>query len=39
VNVMEMMITLFVFYIGLVGIVVWIMDRWEKALRIPGYGQ
>ena len=39
VNVMEMMLTLFVFYIGLVGIVVWIMDRWEKALRIPGYGQ
>jgi polar amino acid transport system permease protein len=33
------MLTLFVFYIGLVGIVVWIMDRWEKALRIPGYGQ
>jgi polar amino acid transport system permease protein len=39
VNVMEMMLTLFVFYIGLVGIVVWIMDRWEKALRIPGFGQ
>jgi polar amino acid transport system permease protein len=39
VNVMEMMLTLFVFYIGLVGILVWIMDRWEKSLRIPGYGQ
>jgi polar amino acid transport system permease protein len=39
VNVMEVMLTLFVFYIGLVGILVWIMDRWEKALRIPGYGQ
>jgi polar amino acid transport system permease protein len=39
VNVMEMMLTLFAFYIGLVGIIVWIMDRWEKALRIPGYGQ
>jgi polar amino acid transport system permease protein len=39
VNVMEMMLTLFVFYIGLVGILVWIMNRWEKALRIPGYGQ
>lgn len=39
VNVMEMMLTLFVFYIGLVGIIVWVMDRWEKALRIPGYGQ
>lgn len=39
VNVMEMMLTLFVFYIGLVGILVWIMGRWERALRIPGYGQ
>ena len=39
VNVMEMMLTLFAFYIGLVGIIVWVMDRWEKALRIPGYGQ
>lgn len=39
VNVLEVMITLFVFYIGLVGILVWIMDRWEKSLRIPGYGQ
>jgi polar amino acid transport system permease protein len=39
VNVMEVMLTLFVFYIGLVGVIVWIMDRWEKALRIPGYGQ
>ena len=39
VNVMEMMLTLFVFYIGLVGIVVFIMNRWEKAMRIPGYGQ
>jgi polar amino acid transport system permease protein len=39
VNVMEMMLTLFMFYIGLVGILVWIMDWWEKRLRIPGYGQ
>jgi polar amino acid transport system permease protein len=39
VNVMEMMLTLFVFYIGLVGILVLVMDRWEKSLRIPGYGQ
>jgi polar amino acid transport system permease protein len=39
VNVMEMMLTLFVFYIGLVGIIVWVMGRWEKSLRIPGYGQ
>ncbi|NJM30249.1 MAG: amino acid ABC transporter permease [Rhizobiales bacterium] len=39
VNVLEMMLTLFVFYIGLVGIVVWVMHRWEKSMRIPGYGQ
>ncbi|MDX2265300.1 MAG: amino acid ABC transporter permease [Hyphomicrobiales bacterium] len=39
VNVLEMMITLFVFYIGLVAILVWMMERWEKAMRIPGYGR
>ncbi len=39
VNVFEMMVTLFVFYIGLVAILVWIMERWEKAMRIPGYGR
>jgi polar amino acid transport system permease protein len=38
-NVPEMMLTLFVFYLALVGILVWLMDRWEKALRIPGYGR
>lgn len=37
-NVFEMMITLFVFYIALVGVLVWAMRRWEKAMRIPGYG-
>lgn len=39
VNVLEMMITLFAYYIGLVGILVWAMHRWERAMRIPGYGQ
>lgn len=29
----------FVIYIGLVGILVLGMHRWEKAMRIPGYGQ
>jgi polar amino acid transport system permease protein len=38
-NVPEMMVTLFVFYLGLVGIVVWMMGRWEKSLRMPGYGR
>jgi len=28
----------FVIYIGLVGILVYSMHRWEKAMRIPGYG-
>jgi polar amino acid transport system permease protein len=39
VNVFEMMVTLFVFYIGLVAILVWLMERWEKSMRIPGYGR
>jgi len=29
----------FIIYIGLVGILVYSMHRWEKAMRIPGYGQ
>lgn len=37
VNVREMMIVLFVYYVGLVGVLVWIMHRWERAMRIPGY--
>ena len=32
------MLMLFVVYIGLVGILVLGMHRWEKAMRIPGYG-
>ena len=38
VNVPEMMLVLFVYYIGLVGILVWGMHRWEHKMRIPGYG-
>jgi len=29
----------FIIYIGLVGILVYSMHRWERAMRIPGYGQ
>ena len=29
----------FIIYIGLVGALVFSMHRWEKAMRIPGYGQ
>lgn len=32
------MLVLFFTYIGLVGILVLGMNRWERALRIPGYG-
>ena len=37
-NVREMMTILLLTYILLVGVLVSIMGRWEKALRIPGYG-
>jgi polar amino acid transport system permease protein len=33
------MLLLFVAYIGLVGILVMGMNRWERRLRIPGYGR
>ncbi len=37
-NVPEMMTTLLVLYIGLVTLLVWAMHRWERAIRLPGYG-
>ena len=37
-NVREMMNVLLLTYIGLVAILVWALHRWEKTLRIPGYG-
>ncbi len=36
-NVREMMNVLLVTYVALVAILVWIMGRWERSLRIPGY--
>jgi polar amino acid transport system permease protein len=36
-NVPEMMNVLLVIYVLLVGIVVYVMGQWERALRIPGY--
>lgn len=36
-NVPEMMVVLLVIYVGLVGILVWIMHRLEHRLRLPGY--
>ena len=38
VNVPEMMIVLFIFYVGLVAVLVYGMHKWEKAMKIPGYG-
>jgi len=32
------MLFLFVFYIVLVGVIVMAMNRWERQLKIPGYG-
>jgi len=38
VNVPEMMVTLLILYVALVGLLVWAMHRWERAIRVPGYG-
>ncbi len=38
VNVPEMMIILFLFYVGMVAVLVWAMHRWERNMKIPGYG-
>jgi len=37
-NVPVMMNVLLVCYFLLVGIVVWLMTRWERAVRVPGFG-
>ena len=37
-NVPEMMNVLLVLYVGLVGVLVLVMGRWERAMRIPGHG-
>jgi len=38
VNVPEMMIFLLVAYVFLVSLLVWGMHRWERAMRLPGFG-
>ncbi len=38
-NVLEMMNVVWVIYISLVGFLVWSMHRWEKSIKIPGFGQ
>jgi polar amino acid transport system permease protein len=36
-NVRETMTIMLIAYIGLVGLLVWAMGRWERAWRMPGY--
>jgi len=38
-NVPEVMVTLFIFYMALVGLVAWVFALIESALRIPGFGR
>jgi polar amino acid transport system permease protein len=38
-NVREMMNVVLLSYVGLVAILVWVLHRWERALRVPGYGE
>lgn len=38
VNVPEMMIFLLIAYVFLVSVLVWGMHRWERAMRLPGFG-
>ena len=37
-NVPVMMNVLLLCYFLLVGLVVWLMTRWERAVRVPGFG-
>ena len=39
VNVPEMMNVVMVVYLALVGVLVWIMGRWERAMKLPGIGR
>ena len=39
INVFEMMVTLLTFYLLLVGVIVWLMTRLERALAVPGFGR
>lgn len=39
VNVPEMMTFLLFAYVALVGLLVWVMRRWEHAMALPGFGR
>ncbi len=38
VNVPEMMTVLLITYVALVAVLVWAMNRWERAIYVPGFG-
>jgi len=38
-NVPEMMVFLLLAYVLLVGLLVWVMHKWERAMRLPGFGR
>jgi polar amino acid transport system permease protein len=38
-NVREMMNVVLITYVAIVAALVWLMQRWERALRVPGFGQ
>lgn len=38
-NVHEMMNVVWIVYLLLVALLVWMMHRWERSIRIPGFGQ
>jgi polar amino acid transport system permease protein len=38
-NVPTMMVVLLLTYVALVGVLVWAMNRWERSMAIPGFGQ
>ncbi len=38
-NVREMMNVVLLGYVLIVAVLVWVLHRWEKTLRIPGYGR
>lgn len=38
-NVPTMMVVLLFTYVALVGVLVWAMNRWERSMAIPGFGQ
>jgi polar amino acid transport system permease protein len=37
-NVREMMNLVLVSYVSIVAMLVWILHRWERMLRVPGFG-